>query len=96
MRKLFCTSSIFAGMVALLWSGFYFKHAATLWYWPGESYPNQQVLLISWLFMNLIEPLVALYIAGGLAWGLWKLSELLCSKLRANTKAEPLPQKEKV
>ncbi len=96
MRKLFCTSSIFAGMVALLWSGFYFKHAATVWWMRNGGFPNQQTYLTLWLFMQIVAPLCFVAVGAMGSYPLWKLSEFLCSKLRANTKAEPLPQKEKV
>ena len=85
MRKLFCTASIFAAMLALLWSGVYFRHADTVWFCPNDwscAVPTMQVWMIWWVFQNFIWPVTIAVSVIAIVRAMWWLAGFVCAKLR--------------
>lgn len=84
MRKIVCTASLFAAMVAGVIAGFV-VHVPHKWAWTlsliGDPDNGPVTLGVAVLF-GIGLPLDALFITGLVLFGLWEAASHLCDKLR--------------
>lgn len=82
MSKFFCTLTIFAGMIGLVWFGF--ANETPYYGWWDSYHPSRQIYYVTWFFLNVVCPIIA----GALAFAgvaiAWKASSAICGKLQAH------------
>lgn len=83
MSKFFCTLTIFAGMIGLIWFGFANEMRCYIW-WDGSGYSERKIYYFTWVILNICMPIALLAAGLWIVYMMWRASGAICGKLQAH------------